>query len=186
MKLTKKIVVIQKSHKRLGRDPRTVKKYAEQEDFSPEVKSKQDRPSPVMDSVKHIVDEWIMEDFKQKKKFRRTAKRIWEQLKEEFDFKGSDRTIRNYVSNRKKELINEANQAALPLESKAGSAQVDFGEAPFKYQGEEIALPYLVLILPLQQCLLFSSIPFTKQRVLSRRIKAYFSSYGWSSKNDKV
>jgi hypothetical protein len=53
---------------RLGRDSRTVKKYAEQEDFSPEVKSKQDRPSPVMDPVKHIVDEWILEDFKQKKK----------------------------------------------------------------------------------------------------------------------
>ncbi|WP_434060167.1 hypothetical protein [Peribacillus simplex] len=124
--------------KRLGRDPRTVKKYAEQEDFSPEVKPKQDRPSPVMDPFKKIVDEWILEDFKQKKKFRRTAKRMWEQLKEEFDFNGSDRTVRNYVSNRKKELVNEANQAALPLESKAGSAQVDFGEAPFNYQGEEI------------------------------------------------
>ncbi|MGE7588536.1 hypothetical protein [Peribacillus sp. NPDC101480] len=58
---------------------------------------------------------------------------MWEQLKEEFDFNGSDRTVRNYVSNRKKELVNEANQAALPLESKAGSAQVDFGEAPFNY-----------------------------------------------------
>jgi transposase len=102
--------------KRIGRDPRTVKKYAEKEDFSPEVKGKQNRPSPVMDSVKHIVDEWILEDLKQKKKFRRTAKRIWEQLKDEFDFKGSDRTVRNYVSNRKKELLNESNQAALPLE----------------------------------------------------------------------
>ena len=90
-----------------------------------------------MDPVKHIVDEWLLEDFKQKKKFRRTAKRIWEQLKEEFGFTGSDRTVRNYVSKRKKELLNEANQAALPLESKAGSAQVDFGEAPFKYQGEQ-------------------------------------------------
>ena len=135
--------------KRIGRDPRTVKKYAEQEDFSPEVKPKQDRPSPVMDPVKHIVDEWLLEDFKQKKKFRRTAKRIWEQLKEEFGFKGSDRTVRDYVSKRKKELLNEVNQAALPLENKPGTAQVDFGEAPFKYQGEQITLTVSCFILSL-------------------------------------
>lgn len=55
--------------KKMGRDPRTVKKYAEKEDFSPEVKVKQNRPSPIMDSVKHIVDEWILEDFKQKRSF---------------------------------------------------------------------------------------------------------------------
>ncbi|SLL33535.1 Uncharacterised protein [Mycobacteroides abscessus subsp. abscessus] len=42
---------------RIGRDPRTVKKYAEQEDFYPEIKGKQDRPSPVIDPVKHILDE---------------------------------------------------------------------------------------------------------------------------------
>jgi len=34
---------------RLGRNPRTVKKYAEQGDFSPAVKFKQERPSSVRD-----------------------------------------------------------------------------------------------------------------------------------------
>ena len=42
------------------------------------------------------------------------------------------------------------NQAALPLRQKPGAAQVDFGEAPFKYQGEEISFTifscYLSLI----------------------------------------
>jgi hypothetical protein len=38
--------------KKTGRDPRTVKKYAEQEDFSPTAKEKQKRPSPVMDPFK--------------------------------------------------------------------------------------------------------------------------------------
>lgn len=108
--------------RRMGRDPRTVKKYAEKEDFNPEVKPKQNRPSPVMDPVKHIVDEWLLEDLNQKKKFRRTAKRIWEQLKEKFDFQGSDRTVRNYIAKRKAELLNEANDAALPLEHKPGTA----------------------------------------------------------------
>lgn len=164
--------------KKVGRDPRTVKKYAEQEDFSPEIKPKQDRPSPVMDSVKHIVDEWLMEDFKQKRKFRRTAKRMWEQLKEEFDFKGSDRTVRNYVSQRKKELINEATQAALPLESKAGSAQVDFGEAPFKYQGEEITLPYLVLSFPYSNAFYFQVFPSQNRECFMEGLKRIFHHMG--------
>jgi len=164
--------------KRLNRDYRTVKKYAEQEDFSPEGKPKQYRPSPVMDSVKHIVDEWLMEDFKQKKKFRRTAKRIWEQLKEEFSFKGSDRTVRNYVSQRKKELLNELDKAALPLENKPGSAQVDFGEAPFKYQGEQITLPYLVMSYPNSNAFYFQVFPSQNKECFLEGMKRIFHHMG--------
>src|SRR5690606_28755052 len=145
--------------KQIGRDPRTVKKYAEQEDVSAEIKPKQNRPSPVMALVKPIIDEWILEDFKLKKKFRRTAKRMFEQLQEEFAFKGADRTVRDYVSKRKAELLNESSQAALPLEHKPGAAQVDFGEAPFDYQGEQIVLPYLVLSFPNSNAFYFQVFP---------------------------
>jgi transposase len=164
--------------KSMGIDRRTVKKYAEQEDFSPEGKIKQERRSPVMDPVKDIVDGWIMEDFKQKRKFRRTAKRIWEQLKEDFDFKGSDRTVRNYVSNRKKELVNESTQAALPLESKPGCAQVDFGEAPFKYQGEEIILPFLVLSFPFSNAFYFQVFPSQNRECFLEVLKCFFHHIG--------
>lgn len=64
----------------MGRDPRTVQKYAEMEDFSPENKPKQVRKSRVMDSVKPIIDEWLKEDLKKKKKFRRTAQRIFDPI----------------------------------------------------------------------------------------------------------
>ncbi len=73
-----------------------------------------------MDPVKEIVDQWLREDLKKKKKYRRTAKRIWELLKEECGFKGSDRTVRAYVSKRKIELLEEMeanDEAALPLEA---------------------------------------------------------------------
>src|SRR5690606_36207918 len=75
--------------KRMNRDPRTVKKYAEMEDFSSSRK-KQKRKARVMDPVKPILDQWIQEDLKKKKKYRRTAKRMYGMLKEQFDFKGSD------------------------------------------------------------------------------------------------
>jgi transposase len=131
-----------------------------------------------MDPVKHIVDEWLLEDFKQKKKFRRTAKRIWEQLKEDFGFKGSDRTVRNYVLNRKKEMLNEASQAALPLETKPGSAQVDFGEAPFKYQGEQITLPYLVLSYPHSNAFYFQVFPSQNRECFLEGLKRIFHHMG--------
>ncbi|PKG21517.1 IS21 family transposase [Niallia nealsonii] len=164
--------------KRMGRDPRTVKKYADQEDFNLEIRPKQTRPSPVMDSVKPIIDEWLLEDFKLKKKFRRTAKRMWEQLKEDFAFKGSDRTVRDYVSNRKKELLNESSQAALPLENRPGAAQVDFGEAPFKYQGEQIVLPYLVLSYPYSNAFYFQVFPSQNRECFLEGLKRIFHHMG--------
>ena len=164
--------------KRTGKDPRTVKKYVEMDDFSPKVKPKQKRPAPVMEPVKEILDGWIMEDFSLKKKFRRTAKRMWEQLKEKYSFKGSDRAVRDYVSKRKKELLDRTNQAALPLENKPGSAQVDFGEAPFKYQGEDVTLPYLVLSYPYSNSFYFQVFPSQNRECFLEGLKRIFHHTG--------
>ncbi|SES38864.1 IS21 family transposase [Salisediminibacterium halotolerans] len=48
----------------------------------------------------------------------------------------------------KKELADEGEEAALPLESEPGVAQIDFGEAPFVREGKIVDLPYLVLSFP--------------------------------------
>jgi len=108
--------------KRTGKDPRTIKKYADKEDFNEKPKIRQTRVSPVIGPVKFTIDEWLKEILKKKKKFRRTAKRIWEQLREQFGFQGSDRTVCDYISKKKIELLNEADEAALPLESIPGTA----------------------------------------------------------------
>jgi len=71
------------------------------EDFRPK-RNKQKRKTRVMDPVKPILDQWIKEDLKIKKKYRRTAKRMYELLVEQYNFTGSDRSVRIYVSNRKK------------------------------------------------------------------------------------
>jgi|GEM_PF-6869012 len=76
---------------------------------------------------------------------------MWEQLKENYDFKGSKRIVRNYVSKRKKELSEELNKvtdAALPLENRVGLAQVDFGQAPFNYQDKEIKFFLFPIVMP--------------------------------------
>ena len=115
-------------------DPRTVKKYADQEEFPQ--KQKQTREAPVMDPVKPILDQWIREDLKMKKKYQRTAQRMFDMLVKEHDLTGKARTVRNYISKRKRELTAEAEGATLPLETIQGTAQVDFGKAPFNYLNE--------------------------------------------------
>ncbi|NUH86479.1 IS21 family transposase [Bacillus firmus] len=164
--------------RKMGRDPRTVKKYAEMEDFNEKPKKRQTRTAPVLGPVKAILDEWIKEDLKKKKKFRRTAKRMWDLLKDHHGFKGSDRTVRDYVSTRKKELLNEANEAALPLEAAPGTAQVDFGEAPFIYGGEEIVLPYLVISFPFSNAFYFQVFPSQNRECFLEGMKRVFHHMG--------
>lgn len=164
--------------KRMGKDPRTVKKYADMEDFNEKPKKKQTRVSPVLGPVKAIIDAWIKEDLKKKKKFRRTAKRMWELLKEHHGFKGSDRTVRDYVSMRKKEFLNEADEAALPLEAIPGTAQIDFGEAPFIYGGEEIVMPYLVMSFPFSNAFYFQVFPSQNRECFLEGLKRVFHYMG--------
>ncbi len=80
---------------------------------------------------------------------------MYEQLRDFHSFTGSDRTIRDYVSKRKKELKESMTEAALPLESIPGTAQVDFGTTPFKYDSETIDLPYLVMSFPHSKAFIF-------------------------------
>ncbi|WP_188208282.1 IS21 family transposase [Alkalibacillus aidingensis] len=157
-------------------DPRTVKKYADQEEFKK--KKRQQRVSPIMEPVKPILDKWIKEDLKKKKKHHRTAKRMYEQLVKNHSFKGSDRTVRNYVSRRKEELRDEREQAALPLETIAGTAQVDFGTAPFDYQSETIELPYLVMSFPYSNSFYFQVFPSENTECLLEGLQRMFIHMG--------
>lgn len=162
--------------RKMGVDPRTVSKYANQDDFNR--KEKQKRKSPVMDPVKPILDKWIKEDLKKKKKYHRTAKRMFDQLEKFHSFKGSYRTVRDYVSRRKKELTATTVDAALPLEAIPGTAQVDFGTAPFKYQSEVIDLPYLVMSFPYSNTFYFQVFPSENTECLLEGLQRMFHHMG--------
>jgi transposase len=75
-----------------------------------------------------IVDAWLAEDMKAPKKQRRTAKAIYDQLKEHTDYSGSARTVRRYVSKRREDLIDASKKQYVKLTHDPGTAQVDFGE----------------------------------------------------------
>ncbi|MDP1271249.1 IS21 family transposase, partial [Klebsiella pneumoniae] len=75
------------------------------------------------------IDEWLEGDVKARRKQRHTAKRVYDRLCAEVkDFGCSYRTVASSVKE-KKHQIDAGIRAALPLEHKAGEAQVDFGSA---------------------------------------------------------
>lgn len=162
--------------KQVNRDPRTVKKYIEKEDWNPE-EIKQQRPSPVMDPVKPIINQWLKEDLKKNKKFRRTARRIYQLLVNGYEFKGSYRSIRRYVSKEKQELL-EDKKAVLPLTARPGTAQVDFGEAPFKCQGKTVKLPFLVLSFPFSNAFYFQVFQSENKECFLEGMKRIFHHIG--------
>lgn len=162
--------------RRMEVDPRTVSKYANQEEFKR--KKKQKRKARVMEPVKPIIDKWIKEDLKKKKKYQRTAKKMYEQLRDFHSFTGSDRTVRDYVSKRKKELKESMTEAALPLESIPGTAQVDFGTGPFKYDSETIDLPYLVMSFPYSNSFYFQVFPSENTECLLEGLQRMFQHMG--------
>ena len=83
-----------------------------------------------LDPFKALIDQWLEQDQKAKPKQRHTAQRVFNRLKELYgeEFNVSDRSIRKYVAQKKKELAG-GTDGYIPLDHPPGEAQVDFGEA---------------------------------------------------------
>lgn len=131
-----------------------------------------------MAPVKPILNKWIDEDLKKKRKYHRTAKRMFQQLQKFHSFEGSYRSVRQYVSQRKKELRKISEEAALPLESFPGTAQVDFGTAPFIYHSEVIDLSYLVMSFPHSNSFYFQVFPSENTECLLEGLQRIFHYMG--------
>jgi len=125
----------------------TVKKYVEKENFNLELspaKSKPRKLAPYTD----LIDSWLIADLNAKPKQRHTAQRVYNRLKEQFpEFDVSDRSVRAYVSKRKKEIGLTSN-GYLPLDHPPGEAQLDFGSAQFIEKGVLYDGFYLNLSFP--------------------------------------
>lgn len=79
-----------------GADPKTIRKYLAQDDFSPRPPVIQEKPSK-LDPFKPIIQEWLDEDKKHWRKQHHTAQRIYERLVEEHGYTGSYSTVQRYM-----------------------------------------------------------------------------------------
>ena len=124
----------------------TVRKYRDMDDMSPDLPVRKERGS-MLDPYKPIIDAWLIEDGKRRRKQRHTATRVHDRLKKEHGYKGGYSLVQVYVKQRKAELRAAADMF-LELEWAPGEAQVDFGECEFRVLGVVRTVHYLVVTFP--------------------------------------
>lgn len=128
---------------------RTVKKYADKDNWNEDIKQRRKKTYPVLGPYLDTIDLWLMEDQRRPKKQRHTNTRIYHRLCEECGFKGGIRTVTEYVANRKKELMEVTEKETyIDLHHPGGEAQVDFGTAEVIYHQKGIQVKYLVMSFP--------------------------------------
>ena len=91
-----------------------------------------------------IIDQILVDDQSQPKKQRRTAKRIWDRLKDEHAFKGGYTVVKDYV--RQARLRHK--EVFVTLAHPPGDAQADFGEAFVVIAGVEQKAQFQCFDLP--------------------------------------
>ena len=92
------------------------------------------RAKPAIDAYRGIIDGWLESDATRPRKQRHTARRVFERLRDEHGFTGSECTVRRYVASRKPQPTD----VFVPLVFGPGEeAQVDWGEAVVIVNGRE-------------------------------------------------
>lgn len=125
-------------------DPKTIRKYLSQDDFSPAPPVTKEHPSK-LDPFKPIIQEWLDEDKKHWRKQHHTAQRVYERLTEEYGYTGSYSVVQRYLKKCRSQRLEKAN---LELVWDPGPAQVDFGEADFYEAGKLLRKKYLTVSFP--------------------------------------
>jgi transposase len=86
----------------------------------------------------------LQDDLSLPRKQRHTAKRIFERLRDEHQFRGGQTTVKNYV----REHARRSREMFVPLAHAPGHAQADFGEALVVIGGVEQKAHFFALDLP--------------------------------------
>jgi len=127
---------IRKISRQLQHSRVTVRKMLLDSD-EPQYSQKEPRPKPKMDPYMGIITQWLEDDKKSPKKQKHTAKRVFDRLVEEYDFDGSESTVRKAV----RELRGSLKECYLVLTANPGEqVQVDFGHATVSIDGEEVKI----------------------------------------------
>lgn len=142
--LSRKGYRISKISSLTGMDRKTIRKYLEQDDFSPEppvAKTRASIVTPYLD----IITQWLEEDLKHWPKQHHTAKRIHERLKDEYGFTGSYDSVQKFVKKIRTDIDTRGTQE---LVWEPGGGQVDFGEADFYEDTDCERRKYLTVSFP--------------------------------------
>lgn len=163
--------------RKTGRNWRTVKKYADEEDFQQDLSFKK-KGMMYEERFGEIVNYWLEEDMKLKRKDRRTNKKIYEQLKNEYGFKGSYRTVCNYIQEQKPLLKESKIERHERLEHPPGEAQVDFGNMTVVKDGAYKDIKLLILSFPYSNAGFAYPLPAENQECFLEGLQQLFKQAG--------
>jgi transposase len=132
------------------------------------------RSAPALGPYRALIDSWLEADRRAPRKQRHTARRIWRRLVDEHGAAVAERTVREYVAARRREL-GEPGEVFVPQIHQAGmEAEVDWGEADVVLAGR----PVRVQLFFLRPC--FSGAGFcmafrrcTQQAFLEGHVQAF-------------
>lgn len=163
--------------RKTGNNWRTVKRYADGEVPLERLPSNKNGMM-YQEGYGEIVDYWIEEDMKLKHKDRRTSKRIYEQLRDEHGFKGSYRTVCEYVQHRKPAIKTEKSTRYERLEHPPGEAQVDFGQMTVVKDGAYKDLKVLLMSFPYSNAGFAYPLPAENSECFLEGLKQLFKQAG--------
>ena len=151
---------------------RTAKKYGDKDQL-PQVKTQIKKGMMYDEKWGEIVSDWLEEDSKVKKKLRRTNKQMYEALGK-MDFKGSYRTVCNFIEEWRANRDDEISKGFERLTHPEGEAQVDFGIMEAVHEGEIVDVHALVMSFPASNVALGIPLPSENQECFLSGLKKLF------------
>lgn len=161
--------------KKLGVSRSTVYAHLRKTDFSPELPVKRRKP-PKPDPYKPVIDSWLEDDRRNRRKQRRSAARIWRRLVGECGADVGQSAARNYVSEKRAASRPEAGY--LDPAWAPGERQADFGEADLCVDGVGQRLSFFAMTLPFSNVGLARVFPGENPECACQALKDIFECVG--------
>ena len=114
-----------------------------------------ERPRPKLGAFLGVIDQILEDDTTAPKKQRHTAKRIFERLRDEHGYSGSESQVRAVVAQRR----GRHAEVFVPLAQPPGEAQFDFGEAVVEIAGTRRKVALAVMSLPYSDAFFVTAYP---------------------------
>ena len=130
---------------RHGVHRRTVRQALESA-VPPSRKAPENRPAPALGAFREVIDEWLRADLEAPRKQRHTARRVWQRLVAEHGAQVSERQVRRYVRERRREL-GEIDAFVPQAHPPGQTAEVDWGQAEIVLAGARSQVNFFVLRL---------------------------------------
>ena len=159
----------------LGYSRNTVRKMLT-DSKRPKYQLSQARSSPVLGSYKSLLEAWVEEDAKKPKKKRRTARRMFQLLKEEYGYQGAESTLRVYVGKLRRKAKHKVYVTLAYAPGETG--QVDFGEADVTIAGREVTAHLFLMWLGYSGAPFVQAYPAETQEIFFAGHVAAFDFFG--------